>query len=138
LVNKGLELIEATVMFDVPADRIDVVVHPQSVVHSMVTFVDGSTLVQASPPDMRLPIALALNWPDRVRAPAPACTWQTASTWTFDPLDGEAFPAVGLACRQLTAAAAVYSRGRTADNSTRAAARNGTRATHSAGYAGCG
>jgi hypothetical protein len=95
LVNKGLKLIEAMVMFDVPADRIDVVVHPQSVVHSMVTFVDGSTLVQASPPDMRLPIALALNWPDRVRAPAPACTWQTASTWTFDPLDGEAFPAVG-------------------------------------------
>ena len=66
LVNKGLEVIEAHLLFDVPLDRVDVVVHPQSVVHSMVEFVDGSTLAQASPPDMRLPIALGLGWPDRV------------------------------------------------------------------------
>ena len=72
LVNKGLELIEAHLLFGVPYDRIDVVVHPQSVVHSMVTFTDGSTLAQASPPDMRLPIALALGWPDRVAGAAPA------------------------------------------------------------------
>jgi 1-deoxy-D-xylulose-5-phosphate reductoisomerase len=97
LVNKGLELIEAQLLFDIPADRIDVVVHPQSIIHSMVTFVDGSTLAQASPPDMRLPIALALNWPRRVPAAAAACTWETAAAWTFEPLDDVAFPAVGLA-----------------------------------------
>ena len=68
LVNKGLELIEAHLLFGIPYDRIDVVVHPQSIVHSMVTFTDGSTIAQASPPDMRLPIALALGWPDRVPA----------------------------------------------------------------------
>ena len=66
LVNKGLEVIEAHLLFDIPLERIDVVVHPQSVVHSMVEFVDGSTIAQASPPDMRLPIALGLGWPDRV------------------------------------------------------------------------
>ncbi|WP_199430282.1 1-deoxy-D-xylulose-5-phosphate reductoisomerase [Qaidamihabitans albus] len=97
LVNKGLELIEARLLFDIPCDRIDVVVHPQSIVHSMVTFADGSTLAQASPPDMRLPIALALNWPDRVPGAAPACRWDEASAWTFEPLDGTAFPAVELA-----------------------------------------
>ena len=75
LVNKGLEVIEAHLLFGVPYDRIDVVVHPQSVVHSMVTFVDGSTIAQASPPDMRLPIALALGWPDRVPGAATPCTW---------------------------------------------------------------
>jgi 1-deoxy-D-xylulose-5-phosphate reductoisomerase len=78
-------------------DRIDVVVHPQSVVHSMVTFVDGSTIAQASPPDMRLPIALALGWPDRVPAAAPPCTWDAPRTWTFEPLDDDAFPGVRLA-----------------------------------------
>ena len=97
LVNKGLELIEAHLLFDVPLDRIDVVVHPQSVVHSMVEFVDGSTLAQASPPDMRLPIALGLGWPDRVPGAAPGCDWTTASTWEFLPLDDDAFPAVRLA-----------------------------------------
>jgi 1-deoxy-D-xylulose-5-phosphate reductoisomerase len=97
LVNKGLELIEAQLLFGIPADRIDVVVHPQSVIHSMVTFVDGSTLAQASPPDMRLPIALALNWPDRVPGAASACTWDSPSAWTFEPLDNVAFPAVDLA-----------------------------------------
>lgn len=97
LVNKGLELIEAHLLFDVPFDAIEVVVHPQSVVHSMVEFTDGSTIAQASPPDMRIPIALALSWPDRLADAAPACDWATASTWEFFPLDDEAFPAVHLA-----------------------------------------
>ncbi len=97
LVNKGLEVIEAHLLFDVPFDRIDVVVHPQSLVHSMVEFVDGSTLAQASPPDMRLPIALGLGWPDRVPGAARGCDWTQASTWEFLPLDDEAFPAVRLA-----------------------------------------
>jgi 1-deoxy-D-xylulose-5-phosphate reductoisomerase len=97
LVNKGLELIEAHLLFGVPFDRIGVVVHPQSVVHSMVEFTDGSTLAQASPPDMRIPIALALAWPDRVADAAPAVDWTTAHTWTFEPLDEHAFPAVALA-----------------------------------------
>jgi 1-deoxy-D-xylulose-5-phosphate reductoisomerase len=83
----------------VPYERIAVVVHPQSVVHSMVEFVDGSTLAQASPPDMRLPIALGLGWPDRVPHAAAACDWTTPATWEFAPLDDEAFPAVGLARR---------------------------------------
>lgn len=97
LVNKGLEVIEAHLLFDVPLDRIDVVVHPQSVVHSMVQFVDGSIIAQASPPDMRLPIALGLGWPDRVPKAAAACDWTQAATWTFEPLDAAAFPAVDLA-----------------------------------------
>ncbi|TDC56977.1 1-deoxy-D-xylulose-5-phosphate reductoisomerase [Jiangella ureilytica] len=97
LVNKGLELIEAHLLFDVAFDAIEVVVHPQSIVHSMVEFVDGSTIAQASPPDMRIPIALALSWPDRLADAAPACDWTTASTWEFLPLDDEAFPAVELA-----------------------------------------
>jgi 1-deoxy-D-xylulose-5-phosphate reductoisomerase len=97
LVNKGLELIEAHLLFGVDYDRIEVVVHPQSIVHSMVTFCDGSTIAQASPPDMRLPIALALGWPDRVAGAAPACDWSTATTWEFAPLDSAAFPAVDLA-----------------------------------------
>jgi 1-deoxy-D-xylulose-5-phosphate reductoisomerase len=97
LINKGLELIEAHLLFDVPLDRIDVVVHAQSIVHSMVEFTDGATIAMASPPDMRLPIALALAWPHRVPDAAPAMDWTTASTWTFEPLDDEAFPAVRLA-----------------------------------------
>ena len=97
LVNKGLELIEAHLLFDVPFDRIDVVVHPQSIVHSMVEFADGSTIAQASPPDMRLPIALALGWPDRVPDAAPALDLTTPATWEFEPLDEDAFPAVPLA-----------------------------------------
>ncbi|WP_079595523.1 1-deoxy-D-xylulose-5-phosphate reductoisomerase [Arthrobacter sp. P2b] len=97
LVNKGLEVIEAHLLFDVPLDRIDVVVHPQSVVHSMVQFIDGSVIAQASPPDMRLPIALGLGWPDRVPKAAAACDWTKAATWTFEPLDVTAFPAVDLA-----------------------------------------
>ncbi len=97
LVNKGLELIETHLLFGIPYDRIDVVVHPQSIVHSMVTFADGSTIAQASPPDMKLPIALALGWPDRVPGAAVACDFSTASTWEFEPLDDDVFPAVDLA-----------------------------------------
>ncbi|WP_051640177.1 1-deoxy-D-xylulose-5-phosphate reductoisomerase [Cellulomonas sp. URHE0023] len=97
LMNKGLELIEAHLLFDVPVEDITVVVHPQSVVHSMVEFVDGSTLAQASPPDMRLPIALGLSWPDRVPDVAPGCDWTQATAWTFEPLDEEVFGAVALA-----------------------------------------
>jgi 1-deoxy-D-xylulose-5-phosphate reductoisomerase len=97
LVNKGLEVIEAHLLFDIPLDRIDVVVHPQSVVHSMVQFVDGSIIAQASPPDMRLPIALGLGWPDRVPNAAMPCDWSRAVSWTFEPLDAAAFPAVELA-----------------------------------------
>jgi 1-deoxy-D-xylulose-5-phosphate reductoisomerase len=97
LVNKGLELIETHLLFGVPYDRIDVVVHPQSIVHSMVTFTDGSTIAQASPPDMKLPISLALGWPDRVAGAAAACDFSTASTWEFEPLNAAVFPAVDLA-----------------------------------------
>ena len=97
LVNKGLELIETHLLFGIPYDRIDVVVHPQSIVHSMVTFTDGSTIAQASPPDMRLPIALALGWPARVAGAASACDFSTASSWDFEPLDNTVFPAVDLA-----------------------------------------
>ncbi|HJU97051.1 MAG TPA: 1-deoxy-D-xylulose-5-phosphate reductoisomerase [Jiangellaceae bacterium] len=97
LVNKALEVIEAHLLFGLPFDAIDVVVHPQSVVHSMVEFVDGSTLAQASPPDMRIPIALGLAWPDRVTGVAAACDWSTAATWEFMPLDDAAFPAISLA-----------------------------------------
>ncbi len=92
LINKGLEVIEAHLLFDIPFERIDVVVHPQSVIHSMVEFVDGSTIAQASPPDMRLPISLALGWPNRVPGAAAAVDWTTANTWTFEPLDDDAFP----------------------------------------------
>jgi 1-deoxy-D-xylulose-5-phosphate reductoisomerase len=99
LVNKGLEVIEAHLLFDIPFERIEVVVHPQSVVHSMVEFIDGSTLAQVSPPDMRLPIALGLAWPDRVEGAAPGCDWTTATSWEFFPLDEDAFPAVALARR---------------------------------------
>jgi 1-deoxy-D-xylulose-5-phosphate reductoisomerase len=99
LVNKGLEVIEAHLLFDVPYSAIDVVVHPQSIVHSMVEFTDGSTIAQASPPDMRLPIALGLGWPDRVPDVGVPLDWTQAQTWTFEPLDDAAFPAVALAKR---------------------------------------
>lgn len=107
LVNKGLEVIEAHLLFDLPMDRIDVVVHPQSVVHSMVEFSDGSTIAQASPPDMRLPIALALGWPDRVEGIGRPLDWTTDATWQFFPLDDETFPAVQLA-RRVGAAGSTY------------------------------
>ncbi len=97
LVNKGLELIETHLLFGIDYDRIEVVVHPQSIVHSMVTFIDGSTIAQASPPDMKLPISLALGWPHRVAGAAASCDFTTASSWEFEPLDSEVFPAVELA-----------------------------------------
>lgn len=97
LVNKALEVIEAHLLFGVPYDRIDVTVHRQSVVHSMVTFVDGATIAKASPPSMKLPIALALGWPDRVPGASAACDFTQAHTWTFAPVDDEAFPAIAVA-----------------------------------------
>jgi 1-deoxy-D-xylulose-5-phosphate reductoisomerase len=99
LVNKGLEVIEAHHLFGVPYDSIEVTVHPQSIVHSMVEFVDGSTIAQASPPDMRLPISLGLDWPNRVPGVGVPLDWAIASQWTFEPLDAEVFPAVALAKR---------------------------------------
>ena len=97
LVNKGLELIEAALLYGVSYDDIVVTVHPQSVVHSMVEFYDVSTLAQASPPDMRLPIGLALTWPERLPGAVQPCDWSRPATWTFEPLDDETFPAVELA-----------------------------------------
>lgn len=107
LVNKALEVIEASVLFDMPYEQIDVVVHPQSIVHSMVEFIDGSTIAQASVPDMRLPIALGLNWPNRVPDAVPKIDWSTAQTWQFTPLDDDRFPAVKLA-KELGAAGLSY------------------------------
>lgn len=97
LVNKGLEVIEAHLLFDVDYDDIQVVVHPQSIVHSMVEFIDGSTIAQASPPDMRLPISLALDWPHRIGGVGKPLDWTQATSWDFEPLDDEAFPSVALA-----------------------------------------
>jgi 1-deoxy-D-xylulose-5-phosphate reductoisomerase len=99
LVNKGLEIIEAHLLFGVPYDNIAVTVHPQSIVHSMVEFVDGSTIAQASPPDMRLPISLGLDWPNRVAGVGAPLDWSAASQWTFEPLDTEVFTAVAFAKR---------------------------------------
>ena len=97
LVNKGLELLEANLLFDVDLDRLDVVVHPESVVHSMVEFVDGSTIAQLSPPDMRLPIQLAMAWPERLDHAFVACDWTRAGALTFEPVDRVTFPALDLA-----------------------------------------
>lgn len=107
MMNKALEVIEAHLLFDIPLDRIEVVVHPESQVHSMVEFCDGSTIAQASPPDMRLPIALGLGWPDRVPDAAPGCDWSVPQAWRFEPLDEEAFPAVRLA-REAVAASPLH------------------------------
>lgn len=107
LVNKGLEVIEAHLLFGVPYDAIEVAVHPQSIVHSMVEFVDGSTIAQASPPDMRLPISLGLDWPHRVAGVGVPLDWTRSQTWTFEPLDAEAFPAVRLA-KQVGVAGGTY------------------------------
>jgi 1-deoxy-D-xylulose-5-phosphate reductoisomerase len=97
MMNKGLEVIEAHLLFGIEFENIEVVVHPQSVVHSMVEFIDGSTVAQASPPDMRLPIALGLVWPNRITGIASGCDWTQATSWTFEPLDNEVFTAVKLA-----------------------------------------
>ncbi len=97
LVNKGLEVIEAHYLFDIGYDAIDVVVHPQQQIHSMVEFVDGSTIAQMGPPRMLVPIGLGLSWPERLDAVDVPCDWTQASTWEFMPLDDDAFPAVQLA-----------------------------------------
>ncbi|GAA3959455.1 1-deoxy-D-xylulose-5-phosphate reductoisomerase [Gordonia caeni] len=99
LVNKALEVIEAHLLFGVPYDRIDVTVHPQSIVHSMVTFVDGATIAKASPPSMKLPIALALGWPHRVPGSSSSCDFSRAAEWTFEPVDETVFPAISVARR---------------------------------------
>ncbi|HYN29910.1 MAG TPA: 1-deoxy-D-xylulose-5-phosphate reductoisomerase [Dermatophilaceae bacterium] len=107
MVNKGLEVIEAHLLFGVPFERIDVVVHPQQQVHSMVEFHDGSTVAQLGPPRMLVPIALGLSWPERLVDVDVPCDWSRAATWEFEPLDDEAFPAVRLA-RQVGAAGGTY------------------------------
>jgi 1-deoxy-D-xylulose-5-phosphate reductoisomerase len=99
LVNKGLEIIEAHYLFAIPYSQIEAVVHPQSVVHSMVQYTDGSTIAQASPPNMKGPISFAINYPDRVKAATAAIDWTQSHTWTFAPIDNERFPAIDLARR---------------------------------------
>jgi len=99
LVNKGLEIIEAHYLFGVPYSKIEAVIHPQSVVHSMVEFIDGSTVAQASPPNMKGPIAYAISYPERIAHATPAIDWKTSHSWTFQPIDHERFPAVELAKR---------------------------------------
>ena len=99
LVNKGLEIIEAHYLFDIPYSKIEAVIHPQSMIHSMVEFHDGSVIAQASPPSMKLPIALALSWPDRTVGAIPPIDWSTAHTWGFTPIDNAKFPAIDLARR---------------------------------------
>jgi 1-deoxy-D-xylulose-5-phosphate reductoisomerase len=107
LVNKGLEIIEAHLLFDLPFEQIEVTVHPQSIVHSMVEFVDGSVLAQCSPPDMKLPIAISLNWPNRVSGVSPALDWTKSHDWQFEPLDEEVFGSVAVA-RQVGKAGLTY------------------------------
>ena len=99
LVNKGLEIIEAHYIFDIPYSKIDAVIHPQSVIHSMVEFVDGSTIAQASPPNMKGPIAYAIGFPERIPDAMPAIDWKSSHTWTFQPIDEERFPSIELARR---------------------------------------
>ena len=99
LVNKGLEIIEAHYLFTIPYSQIEAVIHPQSVVHSMVEYVDGSTITQASPPNMKGPISFAINYPDRVKAATAPIDWTQSHTWTFAPIDNERFPAIDLARR---------------------------------------
>ncbi|MDK7121552.1 1-deoxy-D-xylulose-5-phosphate reductoisomerase [Pauljensenia sp. UMB6358] len=111
LVNKGLELIEAHLLFDVAPEHIVTTVHPQSIVHSMVTWIDGATTLQASPPDMRLPIALGLTWPERLHDVEKPLTWADAQSWTFEPVDSDTFPAINLARHAVASSpthAAVY------------------------------
>jgi len=107
LVNKGLEIIEAHLLFGIPFERIEVTVHPQSVVHSMVEFIDGSVIAQASPPNMKLPIALGMSWPERLSNVSPALDWTQSHNWTFEPLDEKVFKAVALA-RQVGSAGLTF------------------------------
>lgn len=97
LMNKGLEMIEAHWLFGLPMERIEPVVHPQSIIHSVIEFVDGSSKAQLGPPDMKVPILYALTAPHRVAYPNPTIQWQEASQWTFEPVDHDRFPCIGLA-----------------------------------------
>ena len=103
LLNKGLEIIEAHYLFDLPYEDIEAVIHPQSVVDSLVEFIDGSTIAQASPPNMKGPIAYALSYPDRISKATAAIDWSKSHTWQFLPIDNEKYPAIELAkrCGQL-------------------------------------
>ena len=106
MANKGLETIEAAYLFDMPADRIAIVVHPESIIHSLVEYVDGSTLAQLGPPDMKTPIACALAWPDRIAWPAPKLDLAALGRLTFEAPDEERFPALNLARQALQAGGA--------------------------------
>ena len=99
LLNKGLEIIEAHYLFDLPYENIEAVIHPQSVVHSLVEFIDGSTIAQASPPNMKGPIAYALSYPDRISKATAAIDWSKSHSWQFLPIDNEKYPAIELATR---------------------------------------
>ena len=99
LMNKGLEIIEAHYLFDIPYSKIEAVIHPQSVVHSLVEYIDGSTLAQASPPNMKGPIAYAMQWPERLKSATPAINWSDTHTWSFKPIDHVKYPAIELARR---------------------------------------
>jgi 1-deoxy-D-xylulose-5-phosphate reductoisomerase len=103
LMNKALEVIEAHWLFDLPSSRIDAIVHPQSIVHSFVEFVDGSTMAQLSPPSMKLPIQYALTWPDRTEGCSPTIAWDALRTLDFEPVDHARFPAIRLAKRVIDA-----------------------------------
>ena len=97
LVNKGLEIIEAHYLFDLPFEQIEAVIHPQSVVHSLVEFRDGSTIAQASPPNMKRPIAYALAYPERINNACAPIDWSKPSNWQFEPIDNQKYPAIELA-----------------------------------------
>ena len=99
LVNKAHEIIEAHYLYKMEYSRIEAVIHPESVIHSMVEFVDGATIAQASPPNMKGPIAYAINWPDRLKSATPAMDWKQKHSWNFEPIDHEKFPAIELAKR---------------------------------------
>jgi 1-deoxy-D-xylulose-5-phosphate reductoisomerase len=99
LLNKGLEIIEAHYLFGLDYENIEAVIHPQSVVHSLVEYVDGSTIAQASPPNMKGPIAYALSYPERINKATPAIDWSKSHTWEFSPIDNEKYPAIELAKR---------------------------------------
>jgi 1-deoxy-D-xylulose-5-phosphate reductoisomerase len=99
LLNKGLEIIEAHYLFGLDYENIDAVIHPQSVVHSLVEYVDGSTIAQASPPNMKGPIAYALSYPERINKATAAIDWSKSHTWEFSPIDNEKYPAIELAKR---------------------------------------
>jgi 1-deoxy-D-xylulose-5-phosphate reductoisomerase len=99
LVNKAHEIIEAHYLYKMEYSRIEAVIHPESVIHSMVEFIDGATIAQASPPNMKGPIAYAINWPDRLKFATPAMDWKLKHSWNFEPVDHEKFPAIELAKR---------------------------------------